>query len=95
LKARNVTVNPHVVVMVDDTVEVVSLEGTATAVCSDPSDPSCAQLWAEKYEPDPVKRAEMVQFVSSNATYEVTPHRAFGIIEREDEFAAKATRWVW
>jgi hypothetical protein len=26
---------------------------------------------------------------------EVTPERAFGIIESEDDFARRATRWVW
>jgi hypothetical protein len=25
----------------------------------------------------------------------VTPERAFGIIERDDEFAQRATRWSW
>jgi hypothetical protein len=30
-----------------------------------------------------------------NTIFEVTPERAFGIIEREDEFAQRATRWVW
>jgi hypothetical protein len=91
-KARNLASNPHMVVMVDDTVEVVSLEGTAAAVAADPL---CAQQWAQKYEPDPAKHAEMIQFLAGNAAFEVTPRKAFGVIEREDEFATKATRWVW
>ena len=30
-----------------------------------------------------------------NAIFEVIPQRGFGIIEREEEFAQRATRWVW
>jgi hypothetical protein len=41
------------------------------------------------------KRAEMEGFVSSHAIWQVTPTRAYAIIEREEDFAAKATRWVW
>lgn len=37
----------------------------------------------------------MEAFVRSHAIIEVTPNRAFGIIEREDEFAHRATRWTW
>lgn len=37
----------------------------------------------------------MEAFVRSHAIIEVTPDRAFGIIEREDEFAQRATRWRW
>ena len=37
----------------------------------------------------------MQDFVLANAMFEVRPLRAFGIIEREDEFAATATRWTW
>ena len=38
---------------------------------------------------------EMAAFLRSNAIVEVTPERAFGIIEREDEFSRCATRWRW
>jgi hypothetical protein len=37
----------------------------------------------------------MGQFLRSNAIVAVTPERAFGIIEREDEFSQRATRWTW
>jgi hypothetical protein len=30
-----------------------------------------------------------------NTIFEVSPERAFGIIEREEEFSQRATRWVW
>ena len=33
--------------------------------------------------------------MQAHALVEVTPDRAFGIIERADEFAQRATRWRW
>ena len=54
-----------------------------------------AETYAAKYEPDPAKRADMVTFVTGHSMWEVVPQRAFAIIEREDEFAQRATRWVW
>jgi hypothetical protein len=41
------------------------------------------------------QRVELEEFMSSHALWQVTPTRAYAIIEREDEFASKATRWVW
>jgi hypothetical protein len=37
----------------------------------------------------------MDAFVRGNAIVEVVPVVAFGIIEREEEFALRATRWRW
>jgi hypothetical protein len=37
----------------------------------------------------------MEAFLRSHAIIEVSPERAFGIIEREEEFAKRATRWSW
>ncbi len=93
LKARNLARNPHVVVAADDSVEVVSLEGRARAVPG--GDRRVAERYAAKYEPDLEKAKEMVDFVLSHAMFEVEPMKAIGIIEREDEFAVRATRWVW
>jgi hypothetical protein len=93
LKARNIAANPHVVITVADTVEVVSLEGTAHAADSGPR--AVAEAWAAKYEPDPVKAAAMADFMLSHAMFEVVPTKAIGIIEREDDFARRATRWTW
>jgi hypothetical protein len=92
-KARNLALNPHAVVMADDTVEVVSVEGTVTPL-AEGREPA-ARAYAAKYEPDPVKAEAMVGFVLSHAMFRFTPTRAYGIIEREEEFATKATRWVW
>jgi len=44
---------------------------------------------------DPTTHPENEAFVRSNLIIEVTPDRAFGIIERDDEFAERATRWTW
>ena len=79
---------------IDDTVECVSVEGTAHELPAERQQ-EVAETYAAKYEPDPVKQAEMVTFVTSHSMWEVVPQRAFAIIEREDEFARRATRWVW
>lgn len=97
-KARNVAENPLCVVAVDDTVECVSVEGRARIadVAGDTAaiDRAVA-AYVAKYCDDPAGRPEMEAFVRGHAIVEVTPDRAFGIIEREDEFASRATRWRW
>ncbi len=93
-KARNMRANPQVAFTIDDTVECVSVEGLARELAAD-SQQAVAESYAAKYEPDPVKQAEMVTFVTGHSMWEVVPQRAFAIIEREDEFAQRATRWVW
>ena len=93
-KARNLTENPQIVVTIDDTVECVSLEGRASAISGAEADPF-VDAYARKYEDDPVKQTALGDFMRENRIFEVTPERAFGIIEREDEFAQRATRWVW
>ena len=95
LKARNIADNPRVVVAADDTVECVSMEGLATRLDAGPVADTYIARYVEKYEPDPVKAEAMVGFVGSHAMFIVRPVRAIGIIEREDEFAARATRWSW
>lgn len=92
LKVRNIETNPHVVVTGEDTVNVVSIEGTAApaGVRRD-----VAEAWAARYEEDPDKRAEMVDFMLGGALFEVTPVKAFGMIESEERFSSSATRWVW
>ena len=99
-KARNIMENPQCAVTVDDTVECVSVEGRARIV--DPAaradraaiDQAVA-TYVSKYWDQPADHAESSAFVRSNTLIEVTPERAFGIIEREDEFARRATRWRW
>jgi Pyridoxamine 5'-phosphate oxidase len=93
-KARNMRANAQVAFTVDDTIECISVEGRARSLAADLVDPM-AERYATKYEPDPDKRAEMATFVKANAVWEIVPQRAFAVIEREEEFARRATRWVW
>lgn len=97
-KARNITGNPQCVVTVDDTVECISVEGRArladATIDADAIDLAVATYLA-KYWDDPAVHPEMEAFLRGHAIVEVTPDRAFGIIEREDEFAQRATRWSW
>lgn len=97
-KARNLAENPQCSITVDDTVECISVEGRGRFV--DPATEQAAvdAMVAEyvvKYWPDPTVHPEMEAFVRRHAVVEVTPERAFGIIEREDEFSQRATRWRW
>lgn len=99
-KARNIAENPQCVVTVDDTVECISVEGTARAVdTADAADAAgmdaMVAAYLAKYWDDPAVHAEMEAFLRSHAAFVVRPERAFGIIEREEEFAARATRWRW
>jgi hypothetical protein len=93
-KARNLAVNSQAVVAIDDTVECVSVEGRACVVAIDECD-EIIERYVAKYEPDPAAAAEMATFLRGNRFFEIVPERAFGIIERPDEFSARATRWVW
>jgi nitroimidazol reductase NimA-like FMN-containing flavoprotein (pyridoxamine 5'-phosphate oxidase superfamily) len=93
-KARNLRENPQIVVTIDDTVECVSLEGRAREISGADTD-AYVDAYARKYEDEPVKQTALADFMRENSIFEVTPERAFGIIEREDEFAKRATRWVW
>lgn len=95
-KLRNIIANPQVAVTVDDTVECVSAEGRGRRVdLGDAGVDPMVAAYLHKYWPDPSDHDAMAAFLRSNAIIEVTPERAFGIVEREDEFAARATRWVW
>ena len=89
-KAANIAANPQVCVMADDTVECVSVEGRAAVVEGDRKD-----LWVGRYlaKYAPIAPTLTADFIRDNAVIELVPERAFGIIEREDEFAARATRW--
>jgi hypothetical protein len=72
----------------------VSLEGRAREIAGEAAD-AFVDAYARKYEVDPVKQTALADFMRDNTIFEVTPERAFGIIEREDEFSQRATRWVW
>lgn len=97
-KARNIAENPQCVVTVDDTVECISVEGRST-VADETGDADAIShavaRYVTKYCDDPTEHPQMEAFVRSHAIIEVTPERAFGIVERADEFAQRATRWTW
>jgi PPOX class probable F420-dependent enzyme len=93
-KARNIRANPQVVIAVDDTVECVSIEGRAHEISGAAAD-QFLDAYAHKYESEPEKQAALIDFIRENTLFEVRPERGFGIIEREDEFSQRATRWVW
>lgn len=99
-KARNLAANPQCVVTVDDTVECVSMEGRGRLVdAADAADVEAIDravaAYLAKYWEDPAVHADMEVFLRNHAIFEVVPERAFGIIEHEDEFATRATRWHW
>lgn len=97
-KARNIRENPQCVVTIDNTVECVSVEGRARVaelVDDSVAVDHAADTWVKKYWEDAAVHAEMAAFFRTNTIIEVVPDRAFGIIEREDEFSQRATRWRW
>jgi general stress protein 26 len=89
-KARNIAANAAVVVANSDTVECISVEGVAAIVPDDERRERWIERYVEKYEPG---SDAMAEFVRGHLMIEVVPDRAFGIIEREDEFSTRATRW--
>lgn len=95
-KARNLTANPQIVVTAEDTVEVVSVEGVAQLVTGADAEPGIMAV-ATKYGGLPEMEGvdQLAGFLRSSAVWAVTPARAFGIIERPDEFGPRATRWRW
>jgi len=91
-KAANIAANPRVAISVDDSIEVVSVEGSATRM---DHIGDLAHEFAIKYETDPEKQALLEGFFADVTAFEVTPERAFAVIEREEEFSLNATRWDW
>jgi nitroimidazol reductase NimA-like FMN-containing flavoprotein (pyridoxamine 5'-phosphate oxidase superfamily) len=92
-KAANIGQNPQVVVTIDDTVHCVSVEGRATSIDDDARRGAWVDRYLDKYRP--YSEALSREFVASSRMYEVEPDRAFGIVEEEDAFATRATRWVF
>jgi hypothetical protein len=90
-KASNISANPAVVVAPEDTVECVSMQGDAHIV----TEQARRLAWADRYL---AKYARLspeltVDFVLSNTIVEVVPTKVFAVIEREEDFATRATRW--
>lgn len=93
-KARNLRENPRITVAGDDSVEVVSIEGTAEEIDM-AAIPDTVRRFAAKYEPDQEKQDQLAGFFSAGVGFRVTPERAFGLIETPEQFGPAATRWVW
>jgi hypothetical protein len=89
-KAANLAVNPQVVVASEDTVECLSVEGCAQLVDDDRLD-----VWIARYltKYTPMSPDLSADFLRQNLIFEVVPDRALAVIEREEEFATRATRW--
>ena len=92
-KVRNLAVNPRAVVMADSTVECVSVEGRARPV----RDGERLEQWIDrtlaKYRP--MAPDMTADFLRQHLMVEFEPERAFSIIETEEEFSTRATRWVF
>jgi hypothetical protein len=92
-KARNLAGNPHAVVMTDDTVECLSVEGQANPVIDEPRLAEWVDRYLAKYRP--MAQDLSAEFLRRHLMMEFVPDRAFAVIEREDEFSTRATRWVF
>jgi hypothetical protein len=90
-KAANVAANPRVTLTTESTVEAVSVEGVAAAVDID----ARREQWIERYLTKylPLSAELSGDFLRANLVLEVIPERAFAVIDREQEFAERATRW--
>jgi nitroimidazol reductase NimA-like FMN-containing flavoprotein (pyridoxamine 5'-phosphate oxidase superfamily) len=90
-KAANIAANAQAVFTIDDTVECLSIEGQAGVV----TDVDRQEQWIDRYlaKYQPLSPDLTAGFLRQNVIVEVAPERAFAIIEREEEFAERATRW--
>jgi nitroimidazol reductase NimA-like FMN-containing flavoprotein (pyridoxamine 5'-phosphate oxidase superfamily) len=92
-KARNLAANPQAVVMTDDTVECLSVEGRAEAVQAEPRREEWIERYLAKYRP--MSADISAEFLRRHLMLEFVPERALAVIEREDEFSTRATRWTF
>lgn len=92
-KARNLAANPGAVVMAEDTVECLSIEGRAAPVLDEERQAQWIERYLAKYRP--VSPDLSADFLGQNLVVEFEPERAFAVIEREEEFSTRATRWVF
>lgn len=90
-KAANLAANPQIVFAPGDTTECVSVEGRAHLVDEHGRRAAWIERYLAKYRP--ISPDLSGDFLRAHALFEVVPDRAFAVIEREDEFADRATRW--
>ena len=92
-KLRNLAANPQAVIAVDSTVECVSVEGSAAPVSAEDRREQWIERYLAKYKPmAPDLSAE---FLRRNVIVEFVADRALAVIEREEEFSTRPTRWVF
>lgn len=92
-KARNLAANPRAVIMTDDTVECVSVEGTAHPVEHEHRNERWIERYLAKYQR--IEPSLSAEFLRANLFIEFEPERAFAVIERAEEFTTRPTRWVF
>lgn len=90
-KARNLAANPRVSIASEDTIEALSLQGSAEVVTHAPRQEEWIGRYLAKYRP--LSADLSAEFLRENLMVEVVPGLALAVIEREDEFATRATRW--
>ncbi len=92
-KARNLAANPQAAVRTDDTVECLSVEGRAGPVRDEARQAQWIDRYLAKYRP--ISPDISADFLREHLMLEFVPDRAFAIVEREEEFSTRATRWVF
>ncbi len=92
-KARNLAANPQAAIMTESTVECLSLEGRAERV----TDEARGERWIARYlaKYRPMSEGLSAEFLRRHLMVEFVPERAFAIIETEEEFSTRATRWLF
>jgi len=92
-KARNLATNPRAVVMSTTRWNALSVEGWVAPVV----DASRQTKWIDRYlaKYQPFSQDISAEFLHHNLMVEFVPERAFAVIEREADFSARATRWVF
>jgi hypothetical protein len=81
------------VIMTEDTVECLSVEGRAGPVLDGGRRESWIDRYLAKYRP--ISPDVSADFLRRHLMLEFVPDRAFAIVEREDEFSTRSTRWVF
>lgn len=92
-KLRNLAANPQAVIMVDNTVECVSVEGRAAPVRDDERRDEWIERYLGKYQS--IAPDLGADFLRGSVMVEFGAERAFAVIEREEEFSTRPTRWVF
>ena len=92
-KAANLAANSATVLATESTVDCLSMEGSADRVAG----PQRLEVWVQRYlaKYRPLAADLSAEFIRANLMFEFVPQRAFGIVERADAFAERATRWRW